>query len=254
MPNPISAVIITKNEAHCIARCIKSLQPVCSDIIVVDSGSTDGTPQIAAGLGATVVSQHWLGFGPQKNTGIRAAKHNYILSVDADECLDETLTASLIATAQNGLKGAYSVRFLHNYYGKFIHYGLENPQWKIRLFNRADFMWDEKEVHESLQMPAGYPVQKLTGRMLHYGYLSVEQHAKKSDAYSTLGAQQLFKKGKRNYGWKLIISPAFTFFLSYILKRGFLDGRTGFVLANWNAYTTFMKYAKLWGMYKNAAR
>ncbi len=249
----ISVVIITFNESRCIQACITSLAGITTNIIVVDSGSTDGTQELAVKAGAHVIQQPWLGFGKQKNVGIAAAKYDYILSLDADEQLDETLRTSILTEMKKGLKNVYSIRFRHNYYGNFIDYGIENPQWKIRLFNRNEFIWDEKEVHESLNIPVGYIVQKLPGRILHYGYVNQQHHAIKTENYATLGAIQLFKKGKKNYWWKIIVSPAFTFLQAYIFKLGFLDGATGFKLAKWNAYTTYLKYKKARDLFNNKA-
>lgn len=246
----LSAVIITKNEAHCIGRCINSLHDVTDEIIVVDSSSTDDTAAIAKQLGALVIQHPWLGFGPQKNTGIDAAANDWILSIDADECLDAELGDAIKAQKQNGMSGIYSVHFLHHYYGHPIHYGLENPQHKLRLFNRKQVRWNDKPIHESLILPADINITKLNGRMRHFGYSSLEQHAQKSNSYSTLGAQDLFARGKKNYKWKLWVSPVFTFFQAYFFKLGFLDGRLGFILAKWNAHTTWLKYAKLWQMWQ----
>jgi glycosyltransferase involved in cell wall biosynthesis len=250
----ISAVIITKNEAHCIGRCIASLVGVAAEVVVVDSQSTDGTAQVAAAAGAKVLVQPWLGFGPQKNCGADAATHHWILSLDADECLSPALAAELKARVQQGLSGLYSFHFLHHYYCQAVHYGLENPQHKLRLYHRQQARWNTDAVHERLQFDAKTPITKLKGRLWHYGYTSLEQHAQKSNHYSTLGAQTLFAAGKKNHRWKLWISPAFTFFRAYVLKRGFMDGQLGFVLAKWNAYTTWLKYAKLWALWQAGHR
>ena len=248
----LSATIISFNEAGRIADCIRSLQGVADEIIVVDNGSTDGTPAIAKSLGAVVFEQSWLGYGPQKNFAISKAGNNWILQIDCDERLDETLRQSIILLKQSGMKGAYAIPFLHNYYDKFIRHGLQFPDKKIRLWNKQDFIWDDKHVHESLQIPGGFTITLLKGFMLHYSYTNMEHHIAKSNRYSTEGAAQLYRNGKKNYWWKIWLSPFYIFINAYFFRLGLLDGRHGFVIAKMEAITTYMKYAKLWELWKNS--
>ncbi|MEO7312125.1 MAG: glycosyltransferase family 2 protein [Chitinophagaceae bacterium] len=247
----ISAIIISFNEAARIGDCLKSLQGVADEVIVVDNGSTDGTQAIAETLGAKVFQQAWLGYGPQKNFAISKTTQDWILQVDCDERLDESLRATIIALKNGAMNGAYEIPFLHNYYGKFIRHGLQFPDKKLRLWNKQYFIWDDRQVHESLLIPEGFPITRLKGFMLHYSYTSLEHHISKSNRYSTEGAIQLYRKGKKNYWWKIWISPGFTFFNAYIIRMGLLDGWHGFVIAKMEASTTFMKYAKLWELWKN---
>mgnify|MGYP000670988241 CR=1 FL=1 len=250
----ITAIIISYNEASRIAACLKSLEGIADEIVVVDNGSTDGTQDIANSLGATVFQQDWLGYGPQKNFAISKSNYDWVLQIDCDEQLDETLRQSIINLKHNGMSGAYEIPFLHNYYGKFIRHGLQFPDKKLRLWNKKDFIWDDKRVHESLMVPLGFKLTKLKGCMLHYSYISLEQHIAKSNRYSTEGAQQLFSKGKKNYWWKIWISPFFTFINAYFFRLGLLDGWHGLVIAKMEATTTFMKYAKLWELCKENRR
>lgn len=247
----LSATIISFNEADRIVACLKSLQGVADEVIVIDNGSTDGTQQIAQSLGATVFQQAWLGYGPQKNFGISKTSHNWVLQIDCDERLDETLRQCIIALKQKGMNGVYEIPYLHNYYGKFVRHGLQSNDKKMRLWNKQDFIWDDKHVHESLQVPDGFTITRLKGFMLHYSYTSLDHHIAKSNRYSTEGAAQLYRKGKKNYWWKIWISPAFTFINAYFFRLGLLDGWHGFVIAKMEATTTFMKYAKLWELWKN---
>lgn len=246
----ISAIIISFNEAERIEGCLQSLQGVVDEIVLVDNGSNDGTITIAEKYGVKVFHQAWLGYGPQKNVAIRHTSHNYILQIDCDERLDETLSQSILREKAKGLQGAYEIPFLHNYYGKFIHHGLQFPDKKMRLWNKQDFVWDNREVHESLEMPNNYPVLKLKGFMLHYTYTTLAQHIAKSNRYSTEGANILFAKGKKNHLWKMWLSPFFTFLNAYFFNLGLLDGWHGFIIAVMESTTTFMKYAKLWEMNK----
>lgn len=246
--NAISAVIITKNEERNIKRCLDSIKAVADEIIVVDSHSTDNTVAICRAAGARVIEQDWLGYGPQKNTGNNAAAYDYILSMDADEALDEDLIQAIAEEKQKGLKGVYQLSRLNYYYGKFIKHGAEYPDKKIRLFNRREVHWDERPVHETLHVQPGLHHKQLKGHLLHYTYYRFEEHILKSNMYTTLAAQDYFRRGKKAPAYKIIFSPLVAFVQSYFIKRGFLDGMHGLVLAVMNAHASFMRYVKLWEM------
>jgi Glycosyltransferases involved in cell wall biogenesis len=246
--NAISAVIITRNEERNIKRCLDSIRTVADEIIVVDSFSTDNTVAICREAGARVIQQNWLGYGPQKNTGNNAATHDYILSMDADEALDAELAQAITEEKQKGLKGVYQLSRLNYFYGKFIKHGTEYPDKKIRLFNRRQASWDERLVHEPLNIQPGVQCTSLRGHLLHYTYYRFEEHIQKSNMYTSLSAQDYFRRGKKARASKIIFSPLGAFVQSYILKRGFLDGMHGFVLAVMNAHAAFMRYVKLWEM------
>jgi glycosyltransferase involved in cell wall biosynthesis len=244
--NTITAVIITHNEARNIQRCLASLKTVADEIIIVDSFSTDETVAICEKEGAIVKQQAWLGYGPQKNLGIQLAQHDYILSLDADEALDATLTASILEAKKQGLEGAYGFSRLNYYYGKFLRHGSEYPDFKIRLFPKGKVQWNNELVHETLIVPADLVKKQLKGHLLHYTYYTIQEHIAKSNLYTTLGATLYHEKGKAVSWFKIIFSPFATFFQAYILKKGFLDGSHGFIVAIFHAHATFMKYAKLW--------
>jgi len=244
--NAITAVIITKNEEKNIQRCLDSLKTVADEIIVVDSHSTDNTVALCQQAGAKVIVQNWLGYGPQKNLGNNAAKNDYILSIDADEALDKQLTQALLEEKSKGLQGIYQISRFNYYYGKFIRHGSDYPDKKIRLFNRANTHWDEKDVHETLVLGPNQKITVLKGHLLHYTYYRVEEHILKINYYTTLAAQDYIKRGKKASIFKIVMSPLSTFIQSYILKRGFLDGMHGFILAIMHAYAAFARYVKLW--------
>ncbi|WEK36730.1 MAG: glycosyltransferase family 2 protein [Candidatus Pseudobacter hemicellulosilyticus] len=250
---PISAVIITKNEERNIRRCIHSLKSVADEIIVVDDHSTDNTPAICREEGVKLIQQSWLGFGQQKNVGNDAAAHNYILSMDADEALDPVLTEAIRQAKATGLKGVYQVSRLSSYYGRFIRHGDENPDRKIRLFNRHTVRWGQQRVHETLDMPAGTPVTLLKGWLLHYPYYRFSEHHRKLDSYTSLTALDYFERGKKAPVYKILFSPWWTFMQSYFFKLGLLDGMHGFVLAVMRAHASFSRYVKLWDLH-NAAK
>lgn len=244
--SPITAVIITHNEARNIQRCLASLKTVADEIIVVDSFSTDDTVTICQQEGAIVKQQAWLGFGPQKNVGIQHASHEYILSLDADEALDEELQANILAAKNQGLEGMYDFTRLNFYYGKFLYHGFEYPDYKIRLFPKSKVRWNDELVHETLQLSPGVTQKRLKGHLLHYTYYQIQEHVAKANKYTTLGAELNFNRGKKSSWFKILFSPLTTFVQAYIFKRGFLDGGHGFILAVFHAYGAFMKYTKLW--------
>jgi glycosyltransferase involved in cell wall biosynthesis len=246
----ISAVLITKNEARNVERCLASLAPVVDEIVVVDDQSTDGTPALCEGLGARVVQQAWLGFGPQKNFANGLAQHDWILSIDADEALDPSLQASLTAAKARGLRGAYEVSRLNSYYGKFIRHGLEYPDRKIRLFPKAGSAWNGSLVHEALEFATPLPVTRLDGHLLHYTYARVEEHVAKANRYTTLAAEDAFRRGVSPSLGSLLGSPLAVFLKAYLLRRGLLDGLHGLVLAVLHANATFLKKAKLWDLHR----
>jgi len=247
----ISAVIITKNEERNIGRCLKSLTGVADEIIVVDDFSIDATVSICKEYNATVINQRWLGFGDQKNAGNKIARHDYILSVDADEALDQHLAAAILIEKEKGLQGAYQLSRLNYYYGKFIRHGMEFPDHKVRLFNRNEACWDNQPVHETLRLPGSVRKIQLDGFLRHYTYYRIEEHLLKINKYTGLASLQYYQKGRPYSLFKVLFSPFFTFIKAYIFRLGFLDGIHGLVLAIMNANAAFVKYAKLWELHRN---
>lgn len=248
----ISAVIITKNEARNVERCLASLAPVADELLVVDDGSTDGTAELAERLGARVVRQAWLGFGPQKNFANGLARHGWILSVDADEALDPALQRDLLRAKGAGLRGAYEVSRLNCYYGRLIRHGLEHPDRKIRLFPKGAASWNDNLVHEGLVLAEPLAVTRLAGHLLHYTYARVEDHVAKANRYTTLAAEDAFRRGVRPSIARMLLKPVAVLLKSFLLKRGFLDGAHGLVLAVLHANAAFLKQAKLWDLHRAA--
>ncbi|GAA0529355.1 glycosyltransferase family 2 protein [Chitinophaga japonensis] len=244
----LSVVIITNNEEKNIGRCLQSAAPVADEIIVVDSGSTDSTESICRQYpGLRFVFQPWLGYGPQKNAGIQLAMHDYILSLDADEALSETLAAAILQEKQRGFKGAYVLQRLNNFFGKFARHGLEYPDKKVRIFNRQEVKWNDSPVHEALEgLPAGDRTTVLPGYLYHYSYDDLSSYLTKFNNYTSLAAESLYRRGKRASIFKLVFSPWFTFIKGYFFRAGFLQGRHGFLLAALAACYVLVKYAKLW--------
>ena len=227
----ISAVVIAKNEASKIADCIDALTKVSNDVIVLDSGSIDDTIEIANEHGATVHSIDWKGYGPTKNLAIDFIKHKWILSIDADEVLSDELIDEIKSLGLNP-KNIYAINILTKYCGKWIYHSGWYPSYKKRLYHVDYVKWDEREVHENLCWEDDQiKVTRLKHRILHNSYPTAEDHFRKIDAYAKLGAKHLVQSGK-NVSWiKRSFGPVYRFFRMFILKRGFLDGTAGFLLA-----------------------
>ncbi len=242
----LSVTIITYNEAKNIERCIQTVKAVANDIIVIDSFSTDDTTAIAKQLGANVFNHSFNGYGESKNLANEKAKNDWILSIDADEVLDEKLVNSIL-NLKDKLNNTtvYEFSRLNNYCGKWIRFGAWRSDNKIRIFNKTAVKWNLAEVHENLLIPENFEVQKLQGKLLHYSYATVASHLNKIEKYSTLGAEEAYKKGKQASFIKIYFSPVFRFFRDYILMLGFLDGKYGFIIASLTAKEVYLKYKKL---------
>jgi len=239
---PISAVIITKNEAANIQRCISALQQVVSEILIVDSNSTDQTVTIAKRMSAKVVQKAWVGYGHNKNFGNQLATYDWILSIDADE----VLSAELIQTLQNLIVDqdqVYAVNRLVNYAGRWVYYSGWHPDWKIRLFHKSAIRWDEKAlVHEQLIIPVTKKRTPLEGVLYHYSYNSEEDHWNRIERYANLAARQMAQQNLKVGYLKLYGSPIARFFKTFFLKKGFMDGRIGWKISWRNAYLVYRKY------------
>lgn len=246
----ISVVIITRNEAHIIGTTLQSLQGISDDIIIVDSGSTDDTIAIAKSFGATVIATTWDGYGSNKNKGIDAARHNWILNLDADETIDAELKESILQLELLDGNTVYNFKFKNYFCNKWIRYGEWSGDSHIRLFNRTTIRWNSAAVHEGLTLHDTTKVITLKGNVLHYTTHSMDEYISKTVAYARLNAQKYHLQGKQASFFKLRIAPGFTFFQHYILRLGFLDGWEGYLIAKTTAWYTFLKYSYLKEMNK----
>lgn len=237
----ITVVIIARNEARNIGRCLASLEGVADEVIVLDGHSTDETPAICRAHGARVIDQDWLGYSATKNLGNDMAAHPYILSMDADEALNDELRKAILAV-KDSPNGAYSFNRLAFYCGKPIRHGGWYPDVKVRLFPRGHARWEGAFVHEELRVDAGVPVTHLAGDLLHYTYYSVEEHRERARKYAGLAAERLRGRGQAGLVLKAIFSPAWRFFQMYCLKLGFLDGWRGWRIATITAREVGWKY------------
>lgn len=237
----ISATIITLNEESNIGDCLKSLDFV-DEIIVVDSGSTDRTEEICrADRRVRFHSMEWLGFGKQKNRAAELAQNEWVFNIDADERVSHELRGSIVAADGDSFSGFQVAR--ENYFGKqWIRHCGWYPDYNLRLYNRSDSRFSEREVHESVI--CGGRVGRLSGNLIHYSYRNISDYLQRMNRYSSLAAEQMVADGKRSHPLLLPVRPVFTFFKMYVLRGGVLDGYHGFLLSLLYAFYTLCKYAK----------
>lgn len=243
---PLSACIIAFNEADRIGDCLASLA-FCDEIVVVDSGSTDGTREVARAAGARVLERPFDGFRSQKQFAVEQCAHDWVLCLDADERVDARLRAAIEAERDAGFVRAAGYRFarMSEYYGRFLRHGTAYPDRVLRLFDRRRGGWrGQREIHEAASVDG--PVRWLRGDLIHYPYRSLEQQLSKTQRYARMMAEHDFRRGKRASLGKLVFSPAWRFFRGYVLRAGFLDGWHGLVYAYVRANYVRQKTIMLW--------
>jgi hypothetical protein len=243
---PFSAVIITYNEENNIRRCLESIAGIAHEIIIVDSLSTDKTKEICAAFHVRFIEQPFLGYIEQKNFALGLATHDYVLSLDADEALDDTLKKSILEQcAQSFPFDCYQMNRLSSFCGQWIKHGAWYPDRKIRLINRRKGGWGGINPHDKIVMQEGVQLKRLEGDILHYTYGTIEEIAQQTNRFTTIQAKSMFDRGKRSNVIKIVINPLVAFVSGYIFKMGFLDGYNGFIIASLAANSTLVKYAKL---------
>lgn len=239
----LSVIIIAQNEAEAIRDCLESVAWV-DEIVVVDSGSTDGTVEICRELGARVQQADWPGFGPQKNRALALATCEWVLSLDADERVSPELRAEIeYAIAHPGQNTSFRMPRLSSYCGRFMRHSGWWPDYVTRVFKRGHARFSDDPVHERLIING--PVETLKNHLLHYSFIDFEEVLHKVDRYSTAGALMLHRQNGKASLSKAILHGLAAFMRTYILRRGFLDGREGFMLAVSNAEGTYYRYLKL---------
>ncbi len=241
---PISVVIITYNEERNIERCLRAVEGIADEIIVLDSLSTDITSQICRGFGATVIEQPFLGYVAQKNKAVEHASYDHILSLDADEVLSEELRRSILAIKNNWQHDGYCFNRLTNYCGSWIRHCSWYPDRKLRLFDRRTGKWCGDTIHERYLLDNGAKPRHLTGDLLHYSYDSIDQHIEQIRKFTTIMADVQWRKGNKPGVAKLLLNPLWCFFRQYFVRLGFLDGYHGLVVCILSAVANFIKYAK----------
>jgi len=249
MTAKISACIITFNEENNIGRCIDSLQGVADEIVVLDSHSTDRTREICEAKGARVTTHPFAGYIEQKNLALKESKHPHVLSLDADEALDENLKKSILHAKENWDADGYTMNRLTNFCGRWIRHTGWYPDRKLRLFDKRRGKWAGRNPHDRYEIKGDHRIRHLEGDILHYSFYTIAQHIDTVNKFSTIKAQVMFEKGRKVYFWNYIVNPGFKFFRDFFLKLGFLDGFYGYVIARNSAHGVFLKYAKLRKLY-----
>jgi glycosyltransferase involved in cell wall biosynthesis len=245
--NRFSIVIICKNEAEALQRTLPTMQTVTDDIVLYDSGSTDNTIQVAQQFSNVhTYSGPWLGFGPTRQKAVALARYDWILSIDADEAIDETLQQQLLLLNLTDEKTVYDIRFKTFLGNKELKWGEWGGDHHIRLFNRQYVNWNEAPVHESLIIPDDIQVQKLKGHILHFTMNDMAEYSTKMTRYALLNAEKYFAQGKKANWLKRYMGGPFAFIKYYLFLFGFLDGWEGLVCARMTAYYTSLKYARLY--------
>ena len=247
----ISVVIITFNEEKNIARCIQSVKQIADEIIVLDSFSKDKTKEICLSLGVNFFEHAFYGHIQQKNRAISYATNKHVLSLDADEALDETLVKSILAVKDNFSNDGYYMNRLTNYCGNWVRHCNWYPDKKLRLWDSSKGHWTGTNPHDRYELFEGDKnTGHLKGDILHYSINSIADHYKQVEYFTTIASKAYFEKGKKAPFYKLVVNPIAKFIDHYLLHLGFLDGKTGYLVSRISAYATYLKYKKLRALYK----
>ena len=239
----ITSITITKNNGATIGKCLDSLA-FCDARVVVDSGSTDNTVEIARERGAHVAFHEWLGFGPQKNFAKTLAENEWIFWLDADEEVTPELAAAVKEAIRTGDADGYWISRLSWFCGQPMRHSGWHPDWVLRVFRRTKGEWSGGMGHDHVMLDG--KSARLTGLILHYPVDDLRDAWAKADYYSTVGAKELIASGRRISFMSGISHGFFAFFRTYFLQLGFLDGARGFLLAVTNAEGTYYRYMKAW--------
>lgn len=241
----ISVAIITLNEEKNILRALKSVN-WADEFVVVDSGSSDRTVEIAADFGARAIHQEWLGFGKQKQYAVGQCSHDWILSIDADEAVTPELASEirrLAAESAPAQHDGYRIPRKTVYMGKAINHGGWYPDYQLRLFDKKKGRWKDMAVHESFEMTPNSKVGTLRGDLSHTSVHSILEHYTMiGSRYAPLGAEQMLNDGRTTSPLQIALTIPLTFIRTYFLKLGLLDGLPGFSIAVFAAYNAFLKH------------
>ncbi|TAL65906.1 MAG: glycosyltransferase family 2 protein [Bacteroidetes bacterium] len=250
----ISAVIITYNEESFIEKCLASIDGIADEIVVVDSFSTDATEEICKKYKVRFIKHKFEGYRDQKNYAIHLATYKNILSLDADEALSDTLRESILKIKNKWGYAGYRFNRRNNYCGTWIRFSEWYPDRQLRLFHADDGKWGELNLHEKFMMSNGASIGKLKGDLLHWPFISFQDHIDKMNKYSLVGAEEFHKAGKKANIFTPYIHFIWGFFRSYIIRGGFLDGRNGYLICSLYAKSTLNKYRKLRYLNKNGVQ
>ena len=243
----ISVAVITFNEDRNIERCLKSVTSLADEIVVVDSLSSDNTVAIAQANGAKVLHQKFLGYIEQKNFAIDQCANDWVLSLDADECLSDDLQNEILQLKNNNHQpDGYIMPRLSRYCGQWIKHGAWYPDKKVRLFNRAVAKWGGINPHDKIFFTNAQPnITPLKGDILHYTINTKEEHQQQAKRFSEITAKELFNQKKKSNALKIYFKPIVRFIRDYFFKAGFLDGKAGLQIAIISAHHVYLREYKL---------
>ena len=239
---PVSVAIIALNAAAQIEPCLASVR-FADEVVVVDSGSTDGTVEVARRYGARVETKEWLGFGRLKQHAVSLARNDWVLCLDSDERVSERLAASIREAVRGNRHRAWRMARRNRFLGRLLAHGEGYPDWSLRLFHRAHAGWSNDEVHEAVLTTE--TVGSLEGDLMHDSAEDISTYIAKQNRYTSLHAQALYRQGVRGSYWRLLTSPLARFVKFYLLRMGFLDGGPGFAHIAIGCNNSFHKYLKL---------
>lgn len=245
----VTVTIITLDEAAHIAAAIDSAR-WADEVLVVDCGSTDGTVDIARGAGAVVLCRHWSGYIDQKNFAAERASNDWIFSLDADERITPALASEIRAllASEPPMRG-YRLPRVAYHLGRWVRTTDFYPDYQTRLYDRRAARWRGKYVHESVGVDG--PLGQLRSELEHYSFRNLRDQLDRINHYTTLAARQMHESGRRSGPLHLLVHPPAAFLRNYVLRRGVLDGTAGLTISLMNAYSVFLKFAKLWEMERN---
>jgi glycosyltransferase involved in cell wall biosynthesis len=237
----LSAVFITRDAAGVLGPALESVA-FADEIVVVDSGSTDGTRALADAHGARVIDQAWLGFGRQKQFAVEAARHDWVLCLDADERVSPALRAAIEAALVAPTARVYAMPRCNRFMGRWLRHGEGYPDWSVRLFHREFARWSDDAVHE--RVLAETPAARLAGDLMHESAETLASYLAKQDRYTSLQARALADDSVVVNVLRMVLSPVVRFVRFYFLRAGFLDGIPGLVHIAIGCRNSFAKYAK----------
>jgi glycosyltransferase involved in cell wall biosynthesis len=249
---PVTAFVVTFNEARNIADCLGSVS-WCDEIVVVDSGSADDTVALARRFTDRVVVKPWEGHVKQRGYAMSLARNDWVFLIDADERVTPELRASIAAVLASPRDGVAGYRVARRTYhlGRWIAHGGWYPDRKLRLFRKSAGRITGQDPHERVEVDGG--TADLEGDLLHYTYRNLSHQLRTIDFFSDVEAENFRKAGARPRLWRMLLHPPLKFLETYVVKRGFLDGMPGFIISAATAFYVFMKYAKLWERERTSA-
>jgi glycosyltransferase involved in cell wall biosynthesis len=242
----LSVIVITRNEEEALPACLESVKNIADQIVLVDSGSTDKTLDIAKSYNSQIFHRDWAGYSAQKQFALEKAAGPWVLNIDADERLTPEVAneiREMLSTSSNGSNpNGYDVPFQHFFCGKRLRFGGVQGESHLRLFKKDVSRYGQETVHEGIQVTP--PLGRLQHSILHYSYKNIHDYLTKCNDYTTMIARKKYGEGSRFHWWHHLRLP-WEFVVRYFLKLGFLDGTEGFIYALLSSYYVWLKYAKL---------